>query len=59
MTKKPVTTPNKQIEKFREAARELETDQSEERFDRILKKIAKAAPPTDFKPDAGPKPKKA
>lgn len=47
-----------QRDKFEEAARELETDQSEERFDRILKKIAKAPPPKDHKPDAGPKPKK-
>lgn len=36
-----------QVEKFREASRELETDQSEEAFDRALKKIAKAPPPKD------------
>lgn len=30
-----------QREKFEEAARELETDQSEEAFDRIVKDIAK------------------
>ncbi|CDX13575.1 hypothetical protein MPLSOD_10121 [Mesorhizobium sp. SOD10] len=29
MTKKPTTTPNRQIDKFREAARKLETDQSD------------------------------
>ena len=34
-------------------ARELETDDSEERFDRILKKVAKSSPPK------GDKPKKA
>jgi hypothetical protein len=34
-----------QIEKFREAARELETDDSEEAFDAKLKNIAKAPPP--------------
>lgn len=34
-----------QIDKFRDAARELETDQSEEAFDRIVKGIAKAPPP--------------
>jgi hypothetical protein len=34
-----------QIDKFREAARELETDDSEEAFDAKLKKIAKAPPP--------------
>lgn len=30
-----------QLEKFREAAREHETDDSEERFDKIVKRIAK------------------
>lgn len=34
-----------QIDKFKEAARELETDQSEENFDRVLKRMAKAPPP--------------
>lgn len=33
---------NTQIEKFKKAARELETDQSEEACDRVLKKVAKA-----------------
>lgn len=33
-----------QADKFREAARELETDQSEEAFDRIVKKVAKKPP---------------
>ncbi|WP_292713071.1 hypothetical protein [Mesorhizobium sp.] len=41
-----------QIDKFREAARELETDQSEEAFDRVLKKLAKAPPPKEKKPKA-------
>ncbi len=40
-------SPKKQIDKFREAARELETDQSEEAFDAILKKVAKAPPPKE------------
>ncbi|WP_139043779.1 DNA-binding protein [Allomesorhizobium alhagi] len=44
-TKAPSTETPNQIDKFREAARELETDQSEEAFDRALKKIAKAPPP--------------
>lgn len=53
-------TPNRQkeqdksqVDKFREAARELETDDSEEAFDAKLKKIAKAPPPKDdeAKPD--------
>lgn len=34
-----------QIDKFREAARELETDEREEAFDAALKKIATAPPP--------------
>jgi hypothetical protein len=37
--KKP---PKSQREKFEEAARELETDDSEEAFARLVKKIAKA-----------------
>jgi len=31
-----------QVQKFREAARELETDDSEANFDRVLKKVAKS-----------------
>lgn len=47
--KKPSTTkPKTQIAKFREAARELETDDSEEVFDRTLQKITKVKP--DGKP---------
>lgn len=34
-----------QVDRFREAARELETDQSEEAFDATLKRIAKAPAP--------------
>lgn len=33
-----------QADKFRKAARELETDQSEEAFDRVLRKVTKATP---------------
>jgi hypothetical protein len=43
-----------QVDKFREVARELETDDSEEAFDAKLKKIAKAPPPQD-KPKAAAK----
>ena len=32
----------KQIDKFKEAQRDLETDQSQEHFDAMLKKVAKA-----------------
>lgn len=35
---------NEQFEKFKEAARELETDDREEAFDAMVKKIAKAPP---------------
>ena len=34
----------RQVDKFREAARELETDQSEEHFNAILKRVAGAKP---------------
>lgn len=47
------TSRKSQVDKFREAARELETDDSEERFDQMLKKIAKAP----AKPTEGEKPK--
>jgi len=43
---------NTQIEKFREAARELETDDSEERFDRIVKQVAKS-PSAKVCPECG------
>ena len=36
--------PNEQLDKFKEAARKLEADESEEAFDRLVKKIAKAKP---------------
>lgn len=36
--------PPSQVDKFREAARELETDDREEAFDAKLKRIAKAQP---------------
>lgn len=42
-------TPKRQIDKFREAAREIGTDNSEEAFDAKLKKIAKAPPPKEEK----------
>lgn len=49
---KPKPAESTQIDKFRAAARELETDDSEEHFDRIVKQIAKAPPPKDGrKPD--------
>lgn len=48
-----------QVDKFREAARELITDDSEEHFDAMLKKIAKAPPPAGHKPNSGGKRKKS
>lgn len=40
MTEKPKT----QLDKFKEAARELEADEDEARWDERLKKVAKAKP---------------
>ena len=43
--KKEAQAPEKaQIDKFKEAARELETNEDEAAFDRALKKVAKAKP---------------
>lgn len=39
-----------QREKFEEAARELETDEREEAFDALVKRIAKVPPPKGEKP---------
>lgn len=38
-----------QAEKFRDAARELETDDDEKRFEKMVEKIAKAPPPKSDK----------
>ena len=43
--------PNRQAEKFKELARELECDDDEARFDERVKKLAKA-------PTPAPKPQK-
>lgn len=51
---KSTESENAQADKFREAARELETEQSEEAFDRIVKKVAKKPPKTD-KPEKADK----
>jgi len=48
----------KQIDKFREAARELETDDSEEAFDRVLKRIVKSPTQTESQKKK-PKPSQA
>jgi hypothetical protein len=47
-----------QLERFRAAARELGTDESEEAFDRALRKVASAPPAPMHKPKKKPKPSK-
>lgn len=47
---KPAKAEKSQVDKFREAAREAETDNSEDAFAKVVKKIAKAQPPKDEKP---------
>jgi hypothetical protein len=49
-------TKKTQIQQFREAARKLEADESEERFDAALKTVAKA--PVPPKQKTAPKPHK-
>ncbi|MDP2732091.1 MAG: hypothetical protein Q8O63_03115 [Hoeflea sp.] len=44
-----ITQDKPQIDKFKEAARELETDDDEKRFDERLGKLAKAPPPKSDK----------
>ena len=39
-----------QADRFKEAAREIEADESEERFDEALRKVGAAAPPKDDEP---------
>jgi hypothetical protein len=48
--------PKAQSERFKEAARELGVDESEERFNEALRKVAKHKPPPD-PPETGEKPK--
>lgn len=43
---------HKQVEKFIDAARKLDVDDDERRFDAILKRVAKSPPP---KPERGAK----
>jgi hypothetical protein len=47
---KITTGPKSQLDKFREAARELQTDESEAHFDAALKRIARAPSPTKNDP---------
>ncbi|WP_420331784.1 DNA-binding protein [Oceanicaulis alexandrii] len=41
----PSDDDKSQSEKFKRLARELECDESEERFDRALKRVAESPPP--------------
>ena len=41
-----VKPPKSQIDKFKETAKQVETDNSEEAFDRALKRVAKSPAPT-------------
>lgn len=54
MENQPDDTGRRQIEKFKEAARQIGTDDSEEAFDDKLRRIAKS-PPKDEQP-GGKKP---
>lgn len=47
------TNPKPQIEKFRQAAVELEADQSEDAFDAILKKVATSKTQPKICPECG------
>lgn len=44
-----MTEEKNQLDKFKEAARQLETDDDEERFERRLKKLVKQKPKGDEK----------
>jgi hypothetical protein len=46
MTKQSEISNGEQSRRFKEAARSLECDESEERFDAALKKVAAHKPPT-------------
>lgn len=50
MTHKKQESTSPQYQKFKDAAREVETDDREEAFDAIVKRIAKTPPPKDDKP---------
>ncbi|MBB5987862.1 hypothetical protein [Sphingobium lignivorans] len=46
MADNPPKGSQSQLDKFKEAARELEADEDEARWDERLKKVAKAKPPS-------------
>lgn len=45
-----MSCPKSQLDKFKEAARQLETDDDEERFNERLKKLSKQKPKPKDKP---------
>ena len=47
------TERKSQSDKFKDLARELETDESEETFDRTLRKVAKPSPDKGGKSEKG------
>lgn len=47
MVKKSTGGQRSQVEKFRETARALETDEDEGKFNDVLRRVAKAPPPKD------------
>jgi len=51
--KPPDPNAKPQIERFREMARELGCDESEEAFDAVLRKIATAGPPRNIARQSG------
>ena len=51
MTKKLTTTDDSQVERLGEAARELGTDESDERFNEALRKVAKAPTKSEVRRD--------
>lgn len=56
MVKRPdkaVKPEKSQLDKFKEAAKQVETDDSEERFDRALKKVAAKTKPPQAKARSG------
>jgi len=56
--RKPQADGSEQVAKFREAARELGCDDSEERFDAALRKVASSPPTPKPTPKGKPEAKK-
>lgn len=52
MAKTTSTSTSSQIDKFKEIAKQVETDDSEKAFDRTLKKVAKSSASKDKSVDS-------